>query len=324
MKKWPIFFIIFILGILPVYAEIVNGIAAKVGDGIITINEFNKSLDQMERDALQLGKNLPSKIDAINQLIDNFIVKKEAERRGIVVSESELDKIIEDIKEQNDLPDEDFKKELKKEGITLEDLKDKYRMEWLKARFINQLASNSVNDISEDEIRSFYEDKKNKKLLMVPAMVELSEIYIKISKDADYKEAMEIKDKANQIYEKARNGEGFSDLVKEYSMASNKDKDKPGYLGSFTSEQLYRFVKPEDVNLIFSMDKGEVIPPIRLPEGYYIFKVNNKRENRTLSFEEAYENIKRYLIKKKGEELYRKWIINKRNTTNTQIMIEME
>jgi len=323
-KKVLLFFIIFISFVVPAYAEIVNGIAVKVGKGIITINEFNKAFKQMERDALLIGKKAPTKKDVMDQLVDDLIINNEAEKKGMVVSDGEIDQIIEDIKKQNNLSDIDFTRELKKEGMTLEDLKEKYRMGLMKTRFINQLASESIKSISEDEIKSFYEDPKNNKLFTLPDMVELYEIYIKINQDADYQEAMVIKDKAKQIWEKAKSGEDFNNLIKEYSMAQNKDKEKPGYLGSFTREQLYSFMKPEDVNFIFSLDKNEITSPIRLADGYYIFKIEEKREKRILDFKDAYENIKRYLIKKKGEEIFRKWIIEKKNMTSIQIMIEME
>ncbi len=304
------------------FAEVVNGIAAKVDTDIITIYEFNGAYEHARRAALVLGNEVPSKKEVMNRLVDNLLIKKEAEARGIVVTDEELEKIIGNIKKQGDLSDEEFVEQLKREGLTYHQLEAQYRMELLKTRLINQMASSSIHTIDEQEIEDFYNDSANRTLLSIPSIVKLSEIFLPLSPDASYQEAVEAKKQANDIYTAVKNGQSFEQLVAQYSQAPNKDSE--GYLGSYTKEQLSVFLKPEDVNFIFSLDSGDVTLPIRLQDGYYLFKIRDKSEGGVMDFKEARENIKSYLIRKKGEDLFQSWILKVRQTTKIQYEISME
>jgi len=305
-----------------VSAEIVNGIAAKVGTDIITIHEFNRTYEQMKKNALMRGSRVSTKKEVMNQLIDNLLIQKEAEKRGIIVTEEELNKVIENIKKQRNLNDEEFESELKRENITLKELKDQYRRDFLKTRLINQMASSRVYEIGEDEIKNFYEDPANKRLFIIPSMVKLSELFIQVPADASYQEALDFKNRAHTIYEEIRNGGNFEELVKTYSEAPNKDDE--GYLGSFTQEQMLTFVKPADVSFIFSLDRGDITTPIRLQDGYYIFKIRDKDEKKLLTLEEARENIKSYLLRMKGDDLFQSWLLKKRDLTKIHFVLSME
>ncbi len=314
--------VLFIVASGCAFAEVIDGIAAKVDTDIITIHELNSAYEQARRAALMMGSEIPSKKEVMNSLIDNLLIKKEAESRGIIVTEEELEKIIENIKKQGDLSDEKFQEQLKREGLTYEQLKNQYRMELLKNRLINQMASSSIHTIDEQEIENFYNNPANRSLLSIPPLVKLSEIFLPLAPDASYQEAVEAKKQANDIYDALKKGESFEQLVIKYSQAPNKDSE--GYLGSYTKEQLSVFLKPEDVNFIFSLDSGDVTPPIRLHDGYYLFKIREKSEGGMMDFKDARENIKSFLIRKKGEDLFQSWLRKVRQSTKIQYVISME
>jgi len=314
--------VFFVIASWCAFAEIVNGIAAKVDTDIITIHEFNSAYEQARRAALILGNDFPSKKEVMNSLIDNLLIKKEAELRGVIVTDEELEKIIKNIKKQRGISDEKFIEQLKSEGLTYETLRDQYRMELLKTRLINQMASSSMNTIDEQEIEDFYNDPANRSLLRIPPIVKLSEIFLPLSPDASYQEAVKAKKQASDIYDAVKNGESFEQLVKQYSQAPNKDSE--GYLGSYTKEQLSVFLKLDDVNFIFSLEGGDVTPPIRLRDGYYLFKIREKSEGGLMDFKDARENIKSYLIRKKGEDLFQSWLLKVRQSTKIQYVISME
>ncbi len=322
MKRYILYFIIIFTFANTLYAEIVNGIACKVGNDLITINEFNTAYDKAKKRATLLGEEVPLKRDVMNDLIDEILIKKEADKKGIVVNEDELERIIEDIKKQNNLSDDEFMSELKKEMLTIQELKEKYRMDILKARLINQMIADKAGTISDEEIENFYSNPANKRLFIVPGIVTISEIVISVPEDASYKEALDIKSRAVEIYERAKGGERFQDLVIAYSTSPDKEENM-GDRGSFTRDQLNTFLSPDDVNLIFSLDKGDVTPPIRFKDGYHIFKIEDKTERKLLTLEEAYENIKSYIFKLKGDDLFKSWILEKREATKIQFMIEM-
>ena len=78
------------------------------------------------------------------------------------------------------------------------------------------------------------------------------------------------------------------------------------------------------MNFIFSLDSGDVTPPVRLPDGYYIFKIREKNKGGMMDFKEARDNIRGYLIRKKGEDLFKSWLTKVRQSTKIQYLISME
>jgi peptidyl-prolyl cis-trans isomerase SurA len=316
-------FVMFLLVFFPAMAEIVNGIACKVGNEIITLNEFNRAYSRMKKQAEVSGDQEPTKKEVMQRLIDNLLVKNEAEKRGIIVTKEELDEIIKRLKEQHGITDEEFLKELERESITLKELREQYRIDLLKTKLINYLIAGEAKMITNDELREFYEKPENRRLFNIPATIELAQIYIPVPEEISYQNALEIKKRAVSIYEEAKKSSNFEELVLTYSMAPGKEKNK-GYLGSFTREQLLSSMSAEQVDLLFSLSAGEIAPPIRFREGYYIFKVLKKTEQKQVSFEQAYEKVKSYYLKVRGEKVFNSWLLGARQSAKIQYVLEME
>jgi peptidyl-prolyl cis-trans isomerase SurA len=326
MRRYFIYTVLFLLLVSAVgfnaYCEIVNGIACKVGGEIITIHEFEQAYGQRKKQAVLYGGPSPTRREVMNDLVEKLLLESEAERKGIVVSEEEIDGIVENIKKQNNLTDEALQRELEREKLTIEDLKDRYRQEILLSRLINQLISERGRQIDDEEIESFYEDPENRRLITVPGIVKLSVILVPASADLSYKESMELKKRALEAYERATKGESFTGLVAEYSgieAAAAAD----GYIGSFTKEQLLTMMPAENVAAIFSLDEKEIEPPIRFKDGYRIFRVEGKTEQKLLTLEESYENIKSYLLKVKGDELLNRFLAEMKEKVTIQYLIDM-
>ncbi|MGQ9615673.1 MAG: SurA N-terminal domain-containing protein [Spirochaetota bacterium] len=307
----------------PAMAEIVNGIACKVGNEIITLNEFNRAYSRMKKQAEISGAQELAKKEVMEILINNLLVKKEAEKRGIIVTNGELDEIIKRLKEQHDLTEDEFLEELEHEGITLKELREQYRIELLKTKLINYMIASEAKIITDYELREFYDKPENRDLFNIPSTIELAQIYIPVPEDVSYLDALEIKKRAVNIYEEAKKSSNFEKLVLEYSMAPGKEKNR-GYLGSFTKEQLLSLMNAEQVDLLFSLSAGEIAPPIRFREGYYIFKVLKKIEQKQVSFEQAYEKVKSYYLKIRGEKVFNSWLFGARQATNIQYVLDME
>lgn len=303
-------------------AEIVNGIAAKVGGDIVTIHEFNQAYERARFNAGLQGAQPPEKREVMNELINNRLLMNEAQRRGIFVTEKELEEVIRSVKKEHNLTDQEFEQKLQEEGMTTQKLKETYRVEILKNRLVNQMGAASYQGVSSEEIAAFYRNPENQHLFTVPALVELSQIYIQVPPEATYQEAVGVKEKALSIYRELQAGASFERLALEHSEAPNSTER--GYLGSFTREQLRMFMRAEEIDVLFSLGPGEVAPPVRLADGYYLFKVLSSQESSVLELEKARDRIRSYLLRSKGQELYRSWLQEARASTSIQIVVSME
>lgn len=77
--------------------------------------------------------------------------------------------------------------------------------------------------------------------------------------------------KAKEILEKIKAGEGFSELAKQFSECPSKKRG--GDLGWFTRGKMVR----EFENAAFSADKGSVVGPVKTQFGWHIIKVFDKK-----------------------------------------------
>lgn len=143
------------------------------------------------------------------------------------------------------------------------------------------LATVSVTD---DEIKKFYED--NKDLFKENESANASHILV----------AEE--DKANEIYEKVKNGEDFASLAKEFSTCPSKEKG--GELGTFTRGQMVK--KFEDA--VFNNEVATITEPVKTQFGYHIIKINDKNEGRELAFDEVKDKIAAQVRRQKEQALY--------------------
>ncbi|NBV42613.1 hypothetical protein EBR96_07585 [bacterium] len=177
---------------------------------------------------------------------------------------------------QYDLKDEDALKEtLKKANYPYDDfirsLEDETRVQLFAGALRNNVKVTN-QDVENQFVRA-----------------DLQHILIQVdpaAKDGE-KSAQE---KANQIYQKIKQGMDFNTAAKAYSDDS-KTKENGGHLGWISGGHSV----PEFETVAFSLEKGEISRPIRTPFGIHIIKMVNKQyENRPISIN--YESEKQKLL----------------------------
>ena len=66
------------------------------------------------------------------------------------------------------------------------------------------------------------------------------------------------------------------------------------------------------------------VKALRMQDGYYIFRIDDKVESTQLSFEDSRERIRSYLLRLKGQEKLQDWLKDQRSTTRIQVVMDME
>ncbi|MBT8338553.1 MAG: SurA N-terminal domain-containing protein [Desulfatitalea sp.] len=139
-------------------------------------------------------------------------------------------------------------------------------------------------EITAEQIADYYHSHPEE--FSVEKSVEARHILFKLDAQADSQEVDAVKQKAMTIYEKAKAGQPFEELAKQYSEGPTRDKG--GYLGAFKREAM---VKPF-ADRAFAMQAGEISEPVRTRFGWHIIKVEKVNEARKRSLEESSEQIK--------------------------------
>jgi foldase protein PrsA len=258
-----------------------NKVVAKVEDQVITQDELNQELNR------QYG------LQTLQSLITQKLIVLEAKKKNINVSDDEIKKELEKISLEMGGLDK-LQEQLKSKGITLEEYKDKLKIDLLLKKLV-------ILQISEDEIKVFYENNKDNFPL-----VEVSFIMVPD------------KNMANSIIKSLNNGADFSKLAETYSQ-DPLSKDTKGYVGFLSRRDISRyspsFKKLED-EIFKNPQKGKFIGPIEIDYSkaklYYIVKYNNVLS----TYEEVKPKIQEILAQQKVED----YVQNLRKNANIQIL----
>jgi len=179
-----------------------------------------------------------------------------------------------------------------------ESRKDAYKTEpQLKVRYLkfepqNYAAKVAVSDI---EISEYYEEHPDE--FQNPKTVEARHILIKVGPDAAPEEVAQAKEKIEDILKKAKGGQDFAELAKQYSEGPSKDKG--GHLGSFRRDAM---VKPF-ADKAFGMQAGEISDPVQTRFGWHIIKVEQVNEATVTTLTDAKDKIRQKLTDEYAKQL---------------------
>lgn len=149
--------------------------------------------------------------------------------------------------------------------------------------------------VSPEEIAQYYETHQQQ--FVIPKTMEARHILLKLDSAADEQEVARKKELAEKIRAMAQNGKDFAELAKQYS--EDNTRDNGGYLGVFDRESM---VKPF-ADQAFSLQAGEISPPVRTQFGWHIIKAEKINEGRTDDLAAATERIRTDLITEKARAL---------------------
>ena len=308
MKKFAVLILLYAVLLFPacLKAEIVDGIVAVVNNEVVTQAELNAILLPLytQYKSTYSDEELLMKIDEakkniLYKLIEDKLILQEAHKIGMPATDEEVAERLEQIKSQFSSSQE-FKSALASQGLTVVDLKEKYREQLIKEKMVNREVRSRVS-VTPIEIALFYE--KNEDDFNLPAQVKVMTIMIRKS-EADPESNTDSLKKIKMIELKMAEGEDFTKLAREYSQdPSAVDGGDMGYINKG------QMMKKID-EVIFSLQPGEISETIETPVGYHVFKIVEVKEAGAESFDEARMQIENYLFQEKAKERFDEWMTN--------------
>jgi peptidyl-prolyl cis-trans isomerase D len=187
-------------------------------------------------------------------------------------------------------PDQ-FKDKVQVEPASMEkyfdEHKESYRVpEKIKAAYVvfDPDAYKDQMKVSEDQIKDYYED--NLDTFKEKKQVKARHILFMLAENASTEEEEKVRQKATAVLEQARTGADFAELAKK-NTEDPSGKENGGDLGYFSQGQM---VKPFE-DAAFKLKKDEISGLVRTSFGYHIIKVEDVKEAKTKSVEEARPQI---------------------------------
>jgi peptidyl-prolyl cis-trans isomerase SurA len=295
MTQRPLLFVLpslLLLAAPPARAEIVERVVAKVNGEIVTLSDYQAR----QLAAAQAAHVGPDKVEPflrqqnakiLQEAIDEILLSQRAAELGMKLRPEASREIIEGIKKENNLEtDADLQEQLRREGMSMDDLRRSIERSILRRQVLQREMEPKIAVSEED---SYAEYQARKASYTKPATVTLEEILIK---DEDAKE------KAIALVARARAGEDFATLARAYSQAPSAKNG--GELGSIARGEM----NPELEKYAFGLAVGEISDPIPQGQEYRILKVVAKTDGSVVPYAEVKDELRRKLAEQRIAKEY--------------------
>jgi|GEM_PF-1706258 len=269
--------------------------AAKVNDEIITVGELEKAFDNVAQARNMSPSAMPpeQKLMILHRMLDQMVEDKlvDAASADIKLTDEDIKTELDRITKEAGGSEEALNTKLASFGETMASFKKELPKRVRQRRWVESQVSALAKEVTDAEAKEFYD--KSPQHFKVPEMIQASQIIFTLDpqEKAEEKIAAASK-KANKALERAKKGEDFAKLAVELSEDPSAKENK-GDMGMLSPEggiakELYDEAAKLKVGEISDM-------PLRTQFGLHIIKTTDRKEARTVPFEEAKEKITGYL-----------------------------
>jgi parvulin-like peptidyl-prolyl isomerase len=161
--------------------------------------------------------------------------------------------------------------------------------------------------ISDDEVKAYY-DRHMKTGDNV--QVRASHIFVAIPDGADAAVVADKQAQAQKLLERARGGEDFAKLAKQFSDDAATRGDG-GDLGTFGKDMLPKAIE----EIVFSMKPGEIAGPVRADRGFHVIKLVERKVKDAKPLTEVQDDIRIQLRQKEMEKQTKTYLAELRKKT---------
>jgi parvulin-like peptidyl-prolyl isomerase len=252
--------------------------------------------------------------EAMDLIIEQELVKQAAEREGIVGDAAEVDRMIDDLRAVFD-SDNQFRMKLESDGFTEASFRRHIQRMAAAKIYLDRIRADAA-DVRDAEVEQFYEENEHR--LTLPEQVRVRHILLTWKPMGTQDDRAAIRAQMQPILERARDGEDFAALAREFSEDS-ATKANGGDTGLFPRGTM---VGPFEA-VAFSLDEGEVSDPVDTVFGVHILKLEERQEPRLLPLEEVREQLREHVGQEKMEAAVEAKIDELRAAADVEVLIPL-
>jgi parvulin-like peptidyl-prolyl isomerase len=278
--------------------QVIEEIVAIVNDDIITLSqykEYHDSMYQMLRSQLQ-GEEFDkqyarAKEGIMDSMVMDVLLLQMAKQKQLNVNE-QVKNAVESIRKENNIEsDAQLREELRRQGMSYESFIKGIEENLLRQAVVFTEVDRGIV-LDESEIVNYY--KAHQAEFVDPEEYTLRAVYLSLEGRADE----ELEAKRKEISDKVAAGGDFAAVAAESS--DSPLRENQGDLGNIKKGQLDKTLEEAVVNL----NPGEIAPWVQAKNGWYLLKLEEKKESRVLTVEEVKKAIEeRIFLEKKRKKM---------------------
>jgi parvulin-like peptidyl-prolyl isomerase len=290
-------------------AKLVDEVIARVNTAMIMRSDYDKwqrqLLEQLRETGLkdqELEKKFTEiKPTILDGLIDEQLLIQRARDLSIDVEADINREILRVMKENGDIKTvEELEQKMREVGIDLNEYKRTLRNRLLTDRVRGQEVFGAIfRGLTEQEKRAYYD--KHTEAFSIPAELSLSRILIKLDKNNEAQSQARASDIVNQ----ARNGGiDFAALARRYS------EEPLGQKGGKMEPVKMNILADEVKAALLEAKTGAIVDPVKLADGFVIFRVDERKDSKLRGFEEkeVQDEVAQRMTYERGQEEMEKYL----------------
>ena len=250
----------------------VDRIVAIVNDEVITQNDLGERVLLVTKQLQRAGGQLPASDvlsrQILERMINDLLQVQLAKETGIKVDDVTLDRTIERIAQENNLPMTDFRAALERDGVKYPRFREDIRSEILLARLREREVDNAVV-VTDAEVET--EMARQTREASGDSEFNLAHVLVLVPPQATPDQIEQRRRRALLALSELRRGANFAQIAASYSDAP--DALQGGTLGWRTSARLPALF----LETLEKLQPGDVSDILRSPNGFHIVKLLEKR-----------------------------------------------
>jgi len=252
----------------------VDFIVALVNSEPVTNSDVRQRMLRIEQQLTQQGATLPPRNEAAREVLEKLVVERaqlqQAKELGLRVDDAALARAEENIATQNQLSVEEFRRRVAADGMDLNRLRSELRTQILLQQVREREVEARVN-VNESEIDEFIREQKNSGD-QNQLELNLAHVLVLVPESANEEQVKALQARAQRAADRARKGEDFATLAREYSDAA--ERENGGMFGPQPADRLPALF----VDATRELRTGEVAGPLRSAAGFHVLKLLGKRQ----------------------------------------------
>jgi len=252
--------------------------------------------------------------EAMDLLIEQELILQAAAAQGIEVAPEEIDAAFAEVSEPFDNSGE-FARRLETEGYTVASYREHLQRMIAASKYLDGIRAGAMT-VSDEELETYYRD--NEYRLTLPEQVRVRHILMTWKPLGKPDDRAALHEQMAAILEKARAGEDFAELAREYSDDSTA-KDG-GDVGFFHRGEMV----PAFEAVAFSLQPGEISEIVETPFGLHILLLEERKESRLLPLEEVRDQLREHIREEKLDAVVEAEKTRLREQAEIEILIPME
>jgi peptidyl-prolyl cis-trans isomerase SurA len=218
-------------------------------------------------------------LNILDNLINNEILLERAQKLGLAASDGEVEDKFTELK--SPYTEDEFQRQLKMRGVTVDDLKKNIREQLSIEKLINREVVSKIA-ITDQDVSDFY-NQNRQQFTFAETQYRLAQIVVTPQKDAEVRNRKnddattdaEARRKAAALLQQLKNGADFSELAMDYS-EDPQTAGSGGDLGYVPESSLGKGGAALQ-KAVMALKPGEFSDVIVVPDAYVIVKLVSKQ-----------------------------------------------